>query len=43
MKPGALVEFRYSIDGGTLTLTETRNDDEGPVPKVVTRRLKRLE
>jgi hypothetical protein len=43
MKPGALVEFRYSIDGGTLTLAETRNDDEGPVPTVVTRRLKRLE
>ncbi|MDB5425155.1 MAG: hypothetical protein JWQ29_2571 [Phenylobacterium sp.] len=43
MKPGAFVEFRFIIDGGTLTLTETRNDDEGVDPTVVTRRLRRLE
>ncbi|MDB5475652.1 MAG: hypothetical protein JWP49_1163 [Phenylobacterium sp.] len=43
MKPGAFVAFRYRIDHGTLTLTETGYDDEGAIPAGVTRRLKRLE
>jgi hypothetical protein len=42
MKPGSFTTFSYKIDGGMLSLTNTRNND-GPIANPTTLKLTRLE